>query len=66
MLGLTPEQRRTLADKLPDTGNLALGTLVFAQFLGDRPFVFMAAIAGVVLWALHVGGALLLGRRKSR
>ncbi len=38
MVGLAKEQRRMLIDKLPDAADLALGGLVFGQFLGDRPF----------------------------
>ena len=34
MVGLTGEQRTMLIDKLPDAANLALGALVFGQFLG--------------------------------
>ena len=33
MVGLTTEQRRMLIDKIPDAANLALGALVFGQFL---------------------------------
>jgi hypothetical protein len=49
MVGLNREQRRTLADKLPDMANVAVGALVFGQFLGDRPFSPIAAIGGGVL-----------------
>jgi len=38
IVGLTTGQRRMLMDKLPDAANLALGGMVFGQFLGDRPF----------------------------
>jgi hypothetical protein len=43
-----------LADKLPDSANLALGALVFGQFLATS-FSWMLAVVGVVLWALFMG-----------
>ena len=38
MLVLKPEHRAMFADKLPDTANLALGALVFGQFLAEGAF----------------------------
>jgi hypothetical protein len=40
----------TLAEKLMDTGNLVLGGLVLAQFLGDKAFDWRLAGAGGALW----------------
>ena len=64
MVGLSEEQRRMLIDKLPDAANLALGGLVFVQFLGDRPFSVPAAALGLVAWAAFLGGAFVLGRER--
>ena len=64
MIGWTSEQRRMLMDKLPDAANLALGALVFGQFLGDRPFSFGVAIGGLLGWIGLLGVAFALGRRK--
>ena len=50
-----------LIDKLPDAANLALGGLVFGQFLGDRPFSLGVAVLGIVTWAAFLGGAFVLG-----
>jgi hypothetical protein len=50
-----------LIDKLPDAANLALGGLVFGQFLGDRPFSVAVAVLGIVTWAALLGGAFVLG-----
>ena len=61
MVGLTTEQRRMLMDKLPDAANLALGALVFGQFLGDRPFSVGVAVLGMATWAAFLGGAFVLG-----
>ncbi|MGH9256893.1 MAG: hypothetical protein ACRD3C_20210 [Vicinamibacterales bacterium] len=52
-----------LGDKLPDAANLALGALVFAQFLEDRPFSRQLAAAGIGIWLVLLACALLLGRR---
>ena len=65
MLGLTQEQRRTLVDKLPDTANLAVGALVFGQFVGDRPFSRLVAAAGLTIWLALLAWALLLGRENT-
>lgn len=66
MLRLSQEQRRTLVDKLPDAANLALGALVFGQFLEDRPFSQQLATAGIGIWLVLLACALLLGRRQGR
>lgn len=64
MVGLAIEQRRMLMDKLPDAANLALGGLVFGQFLADRPFSIALAIVGMTTWAGLLGGAFVLGRER--
>ena len=62
MVGLTLEQRRMLIDKLPDAANLALGALVFGQFLQERLFSRWLAAAGVAIWLGLLGWAIFLGR----
>ena len=57
MLRLKRMQRETLADKLPDTANLALGALVFAQFLAAN-FSVALLILGMALWTLFMALAL--------
>jgi hypothetical protein len=66
MVGLSREQRRTLADKLPDMANVAVGGMVFGQFLSDRPFSPLLALSGLVLWALVIATVVFLGRRKAQ
>ncbi len=61
MIGLTPEQRDQLSDKLADAANLALGGLVFGQFLADRPFSVLIGICGFAAWATLLVFAMLLG-----
>jgi hypothetical protein len=51
-----------LMDKLPDAANLALGALVFGQFLGNRPFSPLVAAVGMVAWLALLAWALLLGQ----
>ena len=53
-------------DKLPDAANLALGALVFGQFLGTGSFSLVAASLGIVSWAALVGWAWWLGRKRRR
>jgi hypothetical protein len=52
-----------LIDKLPDTGNLALGALVFGQYISDRPFSLRLAIVGCVGWVALFAWGLLLGEK---
>ena len=60
MLKLKRGQRAVLVDKAPDIANLAVGALVFGQFLGDRPFSWRLLLAGSGIWILAVGVVLLL------
>ena len=46
-----------LADKLPDTANLALGALVFGQFLAATSSMALL-ILGMALWTLIMAAAL--------
>lgn len=45
-----------LADKLPDTANLALGALTFGQFLGST-FSPVVLALGFALWVSFMGFA---------
>ena len=57
MLVLKPAQRRVFAEKLPDTGNLALGAMVFAQFFGEAGFSPALALLGFALWVFFLACA---------
>lgn len=37
MIGLQPAQRRVLVAHLPELANVGAGSLLFGQFLSDRP-----------------------------
>lgn len=50
MLRFSKEQRVLLVEKLPDLAQVAVGALVFGQFLGERPFLYTVAAAGYVVW----------------
>ena len=62
MVGLTKEQRGMLIDKIPDAANLALGALVFAQFLDERRFSPALAVSGIGVWLGLLVCGLLLGQ----
>jgi hypothetical protein len=64
MLELNREQRARMADKLPDAGNVALGALVFGQFLSDRPFSVGTAGLGILSWVLFMGLSVYLEKRR--
>ncbi|HLG58025.1 MAG TPA: hypothetical protein VI485_21950 [Vicinamibacterales bacterium] len=42
-------------DSLPELANFAVGSLLFGQFLGDRPFSWGLAIGSVAVWAALMG-----------
>jgi hypothetical protein len=39
-----------LLEKVPDVANLAMGALLFSQFIGDKPFSPWVALDGFVIW----------------
>lgn len=51
MLRLTQQQRAVVLDKLPDVANVAVGALVFGQFLGQGPYSLYLAAAGIATWS---------------
>ena len=51
MLRLTPRRRAMLIEKVPDLANLILASTFLGQFLTDRPFSVVLAIAGLIGWA---------------
>ena len=65
MLELNREQRRMLADKLPDVANIAAGALVFGQYLSSQAFSPRAALAGAGIWVILLAVALLLAKEKQ-
>jgi hypothetical protein len=60
MLRLTKRRRDRLADKLPDTANVALGILAFSQFLSDSPIGLGPLSTGIALWFVLMAVAFLL------
>ena len=66
MVILSPRQRAVLIEKLPDIANVAVGALVFGQFLGDRPYSPALALYGVGIWSALMGFVLLLAMENSK
>ena len=64
MVRLTDAQRAVLVQAFPAVAHLAVGGLVFGQFLRDRPFSIGLALAGVGVWLWLVGFAVVLARGK--
>lgn len=60
MLVLKTAQRTMFADKLPDAANLALGALVFGQFLGEGAVSSQVALLGVGLWVFFIACAVIV------
>jgi hypothetical protein len=55
MLRLTAGQRRVLIDRLPELANFAVASLLFGQFLSDRPFSWGLAVGSLAVWAALLG-----------
>jgi hypothetical protein len=67
MLRLSKRGRELLADKLPDAANVALGALVFGQFLGQDPPSIVISAVGTAIWlTFMVLGFLLSEDRHGR
>ena len=54
MIRLRSAQRRVLIAHLPELANVAVGSLLFGQFLSDRPYSLPLAAVGVASWALLI------------
>jgi hypothetical protein len=50
MVRLKPGQRRLLVAHIPPLANLAAGSLLFGQFLSERPYSLMVALIGFGTW----------------
>lgn len=50
MLRLADAQRGVLIQAIPAVAHLAVGTLVFGQFLRQRPFSIALALTGIGVW----------------
>ena len=64
MLRLTEAQRAVLVQAIPAVANLAVGAMVFGQFLRQQPFSTGLAVAGIAFWAVFVGFTVLLAGGK--
>jgi hypothetical protein len=58
MLRLTTRRREVLLEKGPDMANLAMGGLVFGQFLSPEPFSLPVALGGLGVWIAVMGLAI--------
>ncbi len=64
MLRLTDAQRAVLVQAIPAVANLAVGAMVFGQFLRQQPFSTGLAAAGIAFWFVFVGVTVLLAGSK--
>ena len=60
MLKLKDAQRAVLVQTFPAVGHLAVGGLVFGQFLRDAPYSPVMAFAGIVIWVGAITTAIVL------
>ncbi len=66
MIRLTNGQRRVLIAHVPELANVGAGSLLFGQFLSDRPYSLALATGGVVLWSLLIGAVFVLVEREQK
>jgi len=65
MVRLTDAQRTVLTQALPAVAHLALGALVFGQFLREEPYSLSLAVAGIAIWLWFVGMAVAVAGGKQ-
>jgi hypothetical protein len=65
MLRLRAGGRALVADKLSDAANLAVGAMVFGQFLSDRPLSLGLMVLGAGIWLGFVWCAVVLIERRT-
>jgi len=58
---MNENQRKFISDKLGTLGNIALGALIFGQFLSERAFSLLSFLFGLVCWlSCYIAGYLIL------
>ena len=65
MLRLRPRRREVLVETLRELANLTAGALVLAQFIGQQALSLGLALAGIALWLVLVGVAVLLAEESN-
>ncbi len=65
MLRLTDAQRAVLTQALPAVAHVAVGALVFGQFLREQPYSLPLALIGIGIWFWFVGVAVALAGGKQ-
>ena len=65
MLRLTDAQRAVLIQAIPAVANLAVGAMVFGQFLRQQPFSPWLTVWGLGFWLVFVGIAVVIAGGKQ-
>lgn len=60
MIKLPDGQRAVLVQAFPAIGHLAVGGLVFGQFLREQPFSVGLAFVGIAIWFVAVAFAVIV------
>ena len=66
MLRLQSTQRRVLADKLSDAGNVVGGGLIVGQAISGQMFSAAFALIGIALWAGFIAAALAFAAERDQ
>jgi hypothetical protein len=65
MLRLSAGQRRLLIHVLRELANFGVISLLFGQFLGERPFSMALTLTAGGLWMILIGAALWLAATEA-
>ena len=65
MVKLIDAQRTVITQALPAVAHLAVGALVFGQFLREQPYSLWLAVAGVAIWLWFIGMAVAVAGGKQ-
>jgi len=66
MIRLTNAQRRVLIAHLPELANVGAGSLLFGQFLSDRPYSLALAAVGIASWSVLIGFVFVLAEGEQK
>lgn len=62
MLRLNPEQRRVLADKVPDLANLVAGALIIGRFVGEHTVSWSVTLVGIGIWIVGISTSVFVAK----
>lgn len=65
MLRLSDRRRGVLVERFSELANIAVGALVFGQFLSGKPYSLGFAALGAVAWLVFIAVSLVIAGERS-